>query len=124
MNLKEGLINILIVFTVSVPIGYAVWYCIFYSPWKTGCCGKLKFKQFKQFYAIAPQKWELSDGYVCYYNGSIGSYIYFSQIDSIKYYFWKKSISKKKENNENNKVFMKTLESIQKDIDDYRKDLK
>lgn len=98
MNLKEGLINILIVFTVFVPIGYAVWYCIFYSPWKTGC--------------------------LCYYNGSIVSYIYFSQIDSIKYYFWKKSISKKKENNENNKVFMKTLESIQKDIDDYRKNLK
>lgn len=121
MNLKEGLINILIIFTILASIGYAVWYYIFYSTWKTGCCGKLKFKQFKQFYTIAPEKWELSDGYVRYYNDLIHSYIYFSQIDSIKYYFWKKSINKRTENNENNKVFMKTLEMIQKDIDDKRR---
>lgn len=109
---------------ILASIGYAVWYYIFYSSWKTGCCGKLKFKQFKQFYVIAPDKWELSDGYVRYYNDAIHSYIYFSQIDSIKYYFWKKSINKLEENKDNNKVFIKTLELIQKDIDDYRKDLK
>lgn len=127
MNLKEGLINILIVFTIFAPIGYAVWYYIFYSSWKTGCCGKLKFKQFKRFYAIAPKKWELCDGCVRYLDkcgNTVDSYLYFSPFDSIKYYFWKSSIEKQEDSRANNKVFMKTLESIQKDIDDYRKDLK
>lgn len=62
MNLKEALIDILIAFMMLAPIAYISWYCDFYLAWKTGCCGKLKFKQFKQFYAIAPKKWEL-----CYY---------------------------------------------------------
>ena len=126
MNLKEGLINILIAFTIFAPIGYAVWYYIFYLSWKNGCCGKLKFKQFKQFYAIAPKKWELNDGYVSYLDSrelTTGSF-YFSPFDSVKYYFWKSSIEKQEDSRASNKVFMKTLESIQKDIDDYRKDLK
>jgi hypothetical protein len=119
-------INILIAFTIFAPIVYAIWYCIFYKSWKAGCCGKLKFKQFKQFYAIAPQKWELSDGYVSYLDSRelmIGSF-YFSTFDSVKYYFWKTSVERQKDSKENNKILMKILENIQKDIDDYRKDLK
>lgn len=126
MSLKEALINILIAFTIFGPIGYAVWYYIFYLSWKAGCCGKLKFKQFKQFYAIAPKKWELCDGYVSYLDSrelTIGSF-YFSPFDSVKYYFWKTSVESQEDAKENNKIFMKTLESIQKDIDDYRKELK
>lgn len=116
----------LIVIMIIGLVVYGTWYYIFYSTWKAGCCGKLKFKQFKQFYAIAPEKWELRDGYVCYLNRNVDGLeynnIYFSPVDSIKYYFWKKSVSNLEKNNENNKIFMRTLKSIQKDIDDYRKD--
>ena len=99
--------------------------CIFWYSNKspTFSVGKISFEQFKTFYSLAPDKWYLHDGYVSYkLKTSIFSKdLQFSFIDTIRYIKWKGKIDKDEALAEQSKEFEKVLESIQEDLEEYKK---
>lgn len=84
---------------------------------------RITFGAFKKVYLISPSKWELCYESVNYRGENEWIHIEFEHyIDVIRYNFFKKKI-------ENNKVYLtkmqnekKLIESLQKDIDSYRKE--
>lgn len=117
--------EILIIIGAFVVFGLFM-YCISAFVWvdtvnKTS--PRITFGAFKKVYLISPSKWELCYESVNYRGENEWIHIEFEHyIDVIRYNFFKKKI-------ENNKVYLtkmqnekKLIESLQKDIDSYRKE--
>lgn len=101
-------------------------YWVFASVWSSAIIKtspRITFDAFKKIYAISPSKWELCYESVNYRSENEWIHIEFKHyIDVIRYSFFKKKI-------ENNKNYLrkmqnekKLIESLQKDIDSYRRE--
>jgi hypothetical protein len=78
---------------------------------------KLKFKAFKSFYNINPDRWDLYDGSVkC--KGTINSkeYFHFGLIDYIKYKFWRRNLDKRKAERKHAESTARMIDAVKQDI--------
>ncbi len=88
--------------------------------WLDSCCtieNRIKFKSFKSFYNINPDRWELCSGYVKCRQGSF-KYIdfKFNYWDWYKYNHFHREQKKIKKNMESNKKYAKMIELVKLDI--------
>lgn len=101
-----------LVFGLPFISNFADWY---FS--RDSSCPRISYKNFKNFYAIAPKKWKFGKQYLCY-NGNVVEFN--SYIDVMKYQRFQKQKEKHEEEMEKNTRQAAFLEEIQKDIDRYR----
>lgn len=89
---------------------------------------KIKLKQFKLFYSMNPNVWELRDDYVIYNVFNKDGYatksfkFYFPFLDFIKYKIFKKRLDKKSTQVKYSELYLEALEYIKKDIDKFTTD--
>lgn len=84
----------------------------------TDCC--LSFKQFKSFYSLNPEKWNVGSNCLGYYahGFAFAQKVRFrSWFDVLRYYFFAKRVKKKKRMNQANQNTLLVIHEIQKDID-------
>lgn len=78
---------------------------------------KLKFKAFKSFYNINPDRWDLRDGSViCKDSSYIKYYFYFSLIDYIKYKFWRRNLDKREAERKHAESTARMIDAVKQDI--------
>lgn len=82
----------------------------------------ITFKQFKNLYAVAPDKWTLNDEFVRYKTISyLGAWIDFkTAADLRKYKKWKQKLDSEQLLKKNNKLYGELITAWTKDIEDYR----
>lgn len=78
-------------------------------------CFKIKFSQFKKFYAISPKSYILEEYHVVK-RGAPVHFIKFNLIDTFRYMNFAKQIAKNKHNKLMNDQMKKYLNSVQNDI--------
>ena len=89
---------------------------------------KIKLKQFKLFYSMNPNVWELRDDYVIYNVFNKNGYatksfkFYFPFLDFIKYKIFKKRLDKKSTQVKYSELYLEALEYIKKDINKFTTD--
>lgn len=84
---------------------------------------RITFDAFKKVYAISPTKWSLGFENVDYHGDDGWMHIEFKHyIDVIRYSFFKKKIENNKDYLEKMQNEKKLIESLQEDIDSYRKE--
>lgn len=85
-------------------------------------CLELKFNQFKKFYSINPEKYDLWDHTVIrrdsYKSGFPTYKIKFNIIDTLRYMHFKKEIEKNRANDYMNNKMKEYLSLVQDDIDE------
>lgn len=83
----------------------------------------ISFDSFLDFYAIAPEKWDLYSMFVTYsyYNEHryIERRLRFNLIDSIRYKFWRIKQEYKNESVRETRERAELIQELQKDIDNY-----
>ena len=84
---------------------------------------KIKFKTFKKFYLINPNRWKLYSTIVGCLDESKYSYINghyielrFNYIDCIKYTIWKSILEYREENIKSTETMLRVIELVKKDI--------
>lgn len=102
-------------------------YCIFAFVWSIEIIKtspRITFDAFKKFYLISPSNWRLcSDGSIEYYVNYEWMDIEFKHyIDVVRYSFFKRKVERDGEYLEKMQNEKKLIESLQKDIDSYRKE--
>lgn len=102
-----------LVFGLPFISNFADWY---FS--RDSSCPRISYKNFKNFYAIAPKKWNLKKDKYLYYDGHLVEFNNYT--DVMKYQRFRKQIEKHAEEMEKNTRQAAFLEEIQKDIDRYR----
>ena len=89
---------------------------------------KIKLEQFKLFYSMNPNVWELRDDYVIYNVFNKNGYatksfkFYFPFLDFIKYKIFKKRLDKKSTQIKYSESYLEALEYIKKDINKFTTD--
>ena len=89
---------------------------------------KIKLEQFKLFYSMNPNVWELRDDYVIYNVFNKNGYatksfkFYFPFLDFIKYKIFKKRLDKKSTQVKYSELYLEALEYIKKDINKFTTD--
>ena len=97
---------------------------------------KIKFRSFKKFYAVAPEKWDLKKDFVEYRYGENLKYknceirlsaekyqcFRFSWFDTIRYRRYKKYLKKKINEQEKDIAMTRFLREVQKDINKWDKE--
>lgn len=89
---------------------------------------KIKLEQFKLFYSMNSNVWELRDDYVIYNVFNKNGYatksfkFYFPFLDFIKYKIFKKRLDKKSTQVKYSELYLEALEYIKKDIDKFTTD--
>lgn len=102
----------------SIVLGLVMLFCIListitYFEEKNGA--KIKFKSFKHFYNVNPDRWDLYDGsVVC--KGQTKEYFYFGLIDYIKYKFWRRWLDKRDKEREQAKSISRMIGYVREDI--------
>lgn len=84
----------------------------------------IKFNDFKKYYEINKNRWNLHDNYVSIYTSSrkmFGKNCYFGYLDTFKYKKFRKNIQNKKEKESLKQDYIEILEAIQEDINALRK---
>ena len=77
---------------------------------------RIKFRDFKTFYALNPDRWYLEDDNIkCCTNG-LYDIFYFGLIDYYRYKLWKRNIEKRKINKTNMEITARMLEAVKEDI--------
>lgn len=121
-----GLILFLVILAIMLIIIALICYAIEYSIY-TDKNFRLKFKDFKTYYFLNPDSWELDD-YTVRKKGVLApgySFVLqdfsFSFIDVIYYKIFKNQLKRKKINKEVNSAHMALIDAVQKDINDIRK---
>lgn len=101
-------------------------YCIFafcLSSAKIKTSPQITFDAFKKVYAISPTKWSLNFEDVSYHGDDGWMHIEFKHyIDVIRYGFFKDKIERNNDYLKKMQNEKKLIESLQKDIDSYRKE--
>lgn len=79
---------------------------------------KLKFSQFKKFYAINSDRWELQDTYIaCQLNSGRWEHFSFNLIDFyFKYKPFLKYLEKAKEKEKETKIYLNMIAAVKQDI--------
>lgn len=80
---------------------------------------KLKFKNFKEFYEVNPERWGLNEGNVLCRKANYkydGDAFYFGFIDYIKYMMWKRKIDRGIKLKEDNAATARMLKAVKADI--------
>ena len=78
---------------------------------------KLKFKTFKSFYNINPDRWDLYDGSViCKDKDYRKQYFHFGLIDYIKYKFWRRNLDKHEKEKEEAESIARMIDTVKEDI--------
>lgn len=80
---------------------------------------KIKFKNFKEFYEVNPERWEIYDGHVACKRVKRSLYVdhfHFSFIDWIKYKIWRRGIERREKKQSDSKATARMLESVKADI--------
>lgn len=85
---------------------------------RAGSNVKLKYSDFQKYYAVNPDRYILGE-YVSTKGESY--FIEFGFIDYIRYRFWRKTFSAKKQKAEDNERLAKYLRVVQRDIETKRK---
>lgn len=85
------------------------------------CGAKLKFKSFKRFYNINPDRWDLDDAFVvckCNTNSwnTTKEYFYFGFIDYIRYKFWRRNLNKRDKEKAHAQSTARMINSVREDI--------
>lgn len=75
---------------------------------------KLKFKNFKEFYEVNPERWGLNEGNV--WCRPAGDTFYFGFIDYIKYVIWKDKIDRGIKSKADNEATARMLKAVKADI--------
>ena len=117
----EKMIILLFIFLGSFLIVTIISFLIDCSSWcdlKDDRCPRISYKNFRNFYAIAPEKWDFDSRYHPYYYGKVVEFN--SYIDVIKYQYFRSQLEKHTKEIERNKRQAAFLGEIQKDIDEYR----
>ena len=97
---------------------------------------KIKFRSFKEFYVVAPEKWDLQKDFVRYrYSENFKyknceillsaekyQYFRFSWLDTIRYRRYKKYLKKKINEQEKDIVMTRFLREVQRDINKWDKE--
>ena len=111
-------IGILVVLSFCVSMIYLI---IEYFTEK--CGAKLKFKSFKRFYNINPDRWDLDDASVackCKCNTNSWNvtkeYFYFGIVDHIRYKFWKRNLDKRDKEKAHAQSTARMINSVREDI--------
>lgn len=101
-------------------------YCISAFVWSSTTIKtspRITFDAFKKVYAISPTKWSLDFENVSYHGDDGWIHTEFKHyIDVIRYSFFKKKIENNKDYLEKMQNEKKLIESLQEDIDSYRKE--
>lgn len=116
--------RIVIIFIVILFVLLAAWFV----PWVESRLGaKIKYKSFKTFYAINPNRWDLYDCYVeCEIVDKDGAYggiftlkesFHFGPIDFLRYRLWMKNEEKREKKIDNANATAKMLASVKYDIE-------
>ena len=79
-------------------------------------CPTIKFKDFKEWFALRPEVYTLRDSTV--YRQNLGDFR-FNMIDTIRYKFWKKRGYFRKAEEKNEKQMQTLLSYVKRDIDMY-----
>lgn len=95
--------------------------------WKetTGHYPRMKFKDFKKFYAINPKRWVLHASYVsCYVSPAFDDeeVFMFNFVDHWRYKLWFKNKEKRKENKSNMEATQRMLNAVQEDVKKHQSD--
>lgn len=77
-------------------------------------CPTIKFKDFKEWFALCPDAYTLRDSTV--YRQNLGDFR-FNMIDTIRYKFWKKRGFFRKAEEKNKKQMQKLLSYVKRDYD-------
>lgn len=86
---------------------------------------KIKFKSFKNFYELNPDRWRLCDGYIACKTDTekirttcIDHYddLQFGFIDFYRYKYWKHCIDKRKQERYNTQITSKMIAAVKQDI--------
>lgn len=81
--------------------------------YRDACFAKIKFKDFRKYYALAPERWYCHDPYVEYelFNGGSQCF-YFGFVDFYKYLLWKYKIDKTRERKRHDESIHRFLDDI------------
>ena len=117
---------------ISIILIYicVVWFFGTISAWRScpNDSTKISFNTFIKFYNIAPDKWELREGYVkkIFREEQGWSIIpnykrsfYFSFRDYLKYKSWYNKKMKEEKQNHDNEVLTTLIEEVKKELDEY-----
>ena len=118
----EFIIALIIFIGIIVVLSFCVFMIYLTIEYFTKKCGtKLKFKSFKRFYNINPNRWDLYDGFVvCKCN--INSWhitkecFYFGIVDYIRYKFWRRNLDKRDKEKAHAQSTARMINSVREDI--------
>lgn len=114
---------LLICIPASLAVFWFVWYFAEYRPLKRCCDGKLSFRQFLTLFEVAPLNWDFFSCYVFYtsrFPSPTHANFYFSQVDMVRYWIWRRRRKKKIEARQKTQNVERAIMSFQADIDRYR----
>ena len=118
----KGLLIFLSIFAVAAFLVFLIYTLICWYDAKNGCRAKIKYKSFKKFYNLNPDRWILRDGWVdCFCDYSNSYSFYFSYFDWFKYEHFAESIEKHKEKQKANECTAKMLAAVKQDIERHDK---
>lgn len=109
-----------LIIVLTIMLGIVLCACVListitYFEEKNGA--KLKFKAFKSFYNINPDRWDLYDGSVkCKGTSNSKEYFHFGLIDYIKYKFWRRNLGKRKVEEQHAESIARMIDAVKQDV--------
>ena len=88
------------------------------SRWENRQYNKIKFKEFKKFYELNPERWNCQTDYVmCKITTDYDYEVFaFNFIDECKYRLWRRSLNKTNMNKEHVEATQRMLDAVKEDI--------
>lgn len=114
-TLKIAMIILLFAAATIISFRFAMWFCWYGEKNKT--CPHVSYKNFREFYAVAPDKWKIKNGYLEYENRIVELEKY---SDLLKCKRFKRQLKKRGDELERSARQAAFLEEVQKDINKYR----
>jgi len=98
-----------------ISLRFVMWFCWYCE--KNKICPHVSYKSFREFYAVAPNKWKIRNNYLEYENGVVELETY---SDLLKCRRFKRQLKKRGSELERSAQQAAFLGEVQKDIDRYR----
>ena len=117
-------IFIIIVFVLLGISIFALLICRILYSWfefNKGTDVRIRFKQFLSLYSVCPDKYEPEEDQLRYGRPFNHTFIGFSYFDYLRYQRWLKNTEKEEERKQKLNEKQKFLESVQRDLDEYRR---
>lgn len=114
-TLKIAMIILLFAAATIISLRFAMWFCWYCE--KNKACPHVSYKNFREFYAVAPDKWKIKNDYLEYENGVVELEKY---SDLLKCRRFKRQLKKRSGELERSARQAAFLGKVQKDINRYR----